>query len=190
MELAASDKQRILAWGDGLSVSPALRYATAGHAMDSSFKAFVDQLTAWVPAVTAKKDGDAVVTLPTLYPSDRMAYQAIPLNRELDPFLAVMADARTFVDRIDKDVRQHVARLGIPSLFKVFITPHCPHCPIAVATLLGLAGCSEQVRVTSGEDQWHGLATGVDVDGALLIRLADGTLERVLAGDVTLRGHS
>jgi len=33
----------------------------------------------------------------------------------------------------------------------------------------------------------EGMAEGVDADGALLIRRADGGLERVLAGDVTLR---
>jgi BirA family biotin operon repressor/biotin-[acetyl-CoA-carboxylase] ligase len=49
-----------------------------------------------------------------------------------------------------------------------------------------LATIGEQVLATIGEEQWHGLATGVDRDGALLIRLADGTLKRMLAGDVTL----
>jgi BirA family biotin operon repressor/biotin-[acetyl-CoA-carboxylase] ligase len=49
-----------------------------------------------------------------------------------------------------------------------------------------LATIGEHVRVTSGEEQWYGLAAGVDEDGALLIRSADGALQRVLAGDVTL----
>jgi len=44
-----------------------------------------------------------------------------------------------------------------------------------------------EVTVSSGEERWHGLATGVDKDGALLIRLPDGGVQRVLAGDVTLR---
>jgi BirA family biotin operon repressor/biotin-[acetyl-CoA-carboxylase] ligase len=34
----------------------------------------------------------------------------------------------------------------------------------------------------------EGVAEGVDEDGALLVRLADGRLESVLAGDVTTRG--
>lgn len=35
----------------------------------------------------------------------------------------------------------------------------------------------------------EGIAEGVDADGALLVRLADGRLETVLAGDVTLRSR-
>lgn len=44
------------------------------------------------------------------------------------------------------------------------------------------------VRVTEGQEEWQGLAVGVDRDGALLLRLPGGTTRRVLAGDVTL-GH-
>jgi BirA family biotin operon repressor/biotin-[acetyl-CoA-carboxylase] ligase len=49
-----------------------------------------------------------------------------------------------------------------------------------------LVTIGQNVRARSGEEQWHGLATGVDEDGALLIRLEDGAVQRVLAGDVTL----
>jgi BirA family biotin operon repressor/biotin-[acetyl-CoA-carboxylase] ligase len=46
-----------------------------------------------------------------------------------------------------------------------------------------------EVTVSSGDERWAGLATGVDEDGALLIRLPDESVQRVLAGDVTLREH-
>lgn len=45
----------------------------------------------------------------------------------------------------------------------------------------------QEVTVSSMDERWHGLATGVDEDGALLIRLPGGSVQRVLAGDVTLR---
>jgi BirA family biotin operon repressor/biotin-[acetyl-CoA-carboxylase] ligase len=43
------------------------------------------------------------------------------------------------------------------------------------------------VRVADGTDVWQGRAVGVDEDGALIIRLDDGSERRFLAGDVTLR---
>lgn len=52
-----------------------------------------------------------------------------------------------------------------------------------------LATLGQQVQATSGEERWCGLASGVDEDGALLIRLPGGAVQRVLAGDVTLREH-
>jgi BirA family biotin operon repressor/biotin-[acetyl-CoA-carboxylase] ligase len=48
-----------------------------------------------------------------------------------------------------------------------------------------------QVVTVSGADTIvEGVAEGVNGDGALLVRLADGHLETVLAGDVTLRSWS
>jgi len=54
---------------------------------------------------------------------------------------------------------------------------------------MGLAdwiGRSLTVNTVSGSI--HGEALGVDADGALRLRLADGTVERVLAGDVDMNG--
>ncbi|RME44234.1 MAG: biotin--[acetyl-CoA-carboxylase] ligase [Caldilineae bacterium] len=53
---------------------------------------------------------------------------------------------------------------------------------VAKLTMLG-----QPVAVSTGEAVLAGVAEGVDEGGALLLRLPDGRLERVLAGDVTLR---
>jgi len=45
----------------------------------------------------------------------------------------------------------------------------------------------KRVCLTTLQDSWEGLATAVDEEGALLLRLDDGQTRRVLAGDVTLR---
>ena len=50
-----------------------------------------------------------------------------------------------------------------------------------------MATLGERVEVASGSEHWTGMAVGVDPDGALLLRMDDGTTRRILAGDVTLR---
>jgi BirA family transcriptional regulator, biotin operon repressor / biotin---[acetyl-CoA-carboxylase] ligase len=50
-----------------------------------------------------------------------------------------------------------------------------------------LITCGQWVSVDDGRTVVEGLAEDVDVDGALLVRLADGALLRVAAGDVSLR---
>ena len=52
-----------------------------------------------------------------------------------------------------------------------------------------LATIGRRVQASAGDERWRGVAVSVDEDGALLIRLADGAIQRVLAGDVTLREH-
>jgi BirA family biotin operon repressor/biotin-[acetyl-CoA-carboxylase] ligase len=50
-----------------------------------------------------------------------------------------------------------------------------------------LATIGQEIEAISGKERWLGTAIGVDRDGALQIRLADGAVQRLLAGDVTLR---
>ncbi|MBN1176048.1 MAG: biotin--[acetyl-CoA-carboxylase] ligase [Dehalococcoidales bacterium] len=45
----------------------------------------------------------------------------------------------------------------------------------------------KEVAVISGEDVLDGVAESVDEDGALMLRCADGTLMKCVAGDVSLR---
>ena len=146
--ISDNDKEQIREWGRGLDDDITLRYATISHAMDQRFKLFVDQVVDLAPRVRAKKDGDAMVSLPTLFIGSQVGYQALPLDRELEPFLAVLGDGNAFADRIDPDVQQRLLQLRAPALVKVYITPHCPFCPSTVSVLLGLAACSDQVRVT------------------------------------------
>ena len=61
---------------------------------------------------------------------------------------------------------------------------HSPHEEWAAR----LVTLGRQVTVSGAGLALNGRAEGVGPDGALLVRLADGRLERVLAGDVTLRG--
>lgn len=45
----------------------------------------------------------------------------------------------------------------------------------------------QQVRVHSGEEHVEGRAEAIDEDGALLLRLPDGRIRRITAGEATLR---
>lgn len=146
--ITENDKVRMRQWGRQGDGDINLRYATTGHPTDERFQSFVDQVGELVPRVRTKKDGDAMVTLPTLFIGSHVCYQALPVDLELEPFLAVLDDDRAFADRIAPDVRQRLTQLRAPALVKVYITPHCPFCPTAVSILLGLAGCNDRVRVT------------------------------------------
>ena len=146
--LTEREKSRIRRWREGFENDVTLRFATVGHPKDEEFKGFANAMAELAPCVRVKKDGDAAVPLPSLFIGSRVVYQALPQDRELDPFLAVLADADAFFDRIPAEVRQRLTQLALPALVKVYITPHCPYCPTTVGMVLGLAACSDQVRVT------------------------------------------
>jgi hypothetical protein len=146
--IADSEKERIRQWGRDLAADITLRYATTGHALDKRFKSFVDQFTDLAPRVRVKKDGDAMPSRPTLFIDKRVGYQALPVDRELDPFLAALSDRSTFAEHIAPETRQRLAKIQAPALIKVYIAPFCPFCPVTVSIVLGLAACSNLIRVT------------------------------------------
>ena len=149
MEMTAAAEQQIREWSAGLDSDVVLRYALCGHAQDASISAFVEQVAALSDRVRPKKENDAPVVRPTLFAGDHVAYQALPLDRELEPFLfALAAKGRAFGDRIAADTRRRLARLRAPALLTVYVTAPCPFCPTTLATVLGLAASSDFVWVT------------------------------------------
>lgn len=174
--LTDDDKQRIRQWGRARDGQIVLRYATTGHPMDQPFNAFVEQVAALVPHARLKKDGDATVSLPSLFIGRQVVYQALPLNRELEPFLAVLGNGSAFSDRIAQEVRLQLVRLQAPALVKVYITPQCPYCPATVALILGLAACSDHIRVTIIDGQIFPEAAKKDRVGAVPTVILDDRL--------------
>jgi BirA family biotin operon repressor/biotin-[acetyl-CoA-carboxylase] ligase len=51
-----------------------------------------------------------------------------------------------------------------------------------------LVTLGKEVRITEGETVYEGVAESVDIYGSLMLRSPDGSLRKILAGDVTLRG--
>ena len=90
------------------------------------FKSFVDQVADLAPRVRAKKDGDAMVSLPTLFVGSHVGYQALPLDRELEPFLAVLGDGSAFADRIDPDTGSGCCSCGHRPWSKCTLRPTVP----------------------------------------------------------------
>jgi len=142
--------------------------------MDQQFQAYTAALAELAPCVQINRESDAAVILPALLVGSRVTYQALPLHRELDPFLAVLGDGRAFAGRIGKGLPARLAHLRAPARVKVYITPHCPFCPEAVATLLGLAAWSDRIRVTiiDGE-RFGGTAAKDKVSSAPTVILDD-----------------
>ncbi|MBE0597609.1 MAG: biotin--[acetyl-CoA-carboxylase] ligase [Desulfuromonadales bacterium] len=71
----------------------------------------------------------------------------------------------------------------LEGLYRVYLEKGFTPILLAWKNLFDLAG--RQVEVDLQKRRLSGVAIGIDEDGALLVRLVDGSTERVLAGDVT-----
>lgn len=205
------DGNRILnAWADTLDTDVVLRYATTGHDADGAFAAFVDRLAGMSARVKPRKDGDVQVPRPTLFAGPRVAYQALPADRQLEPFLRVLKDTGAFAGLVDARCRELLGRLQMPAPVSVYTTPGCPFCPTVVSAFLGLCGLNDNVwltvidgarfpdavaadRITAaptvildGQLRWTGSVDVAEVVGMMLdrdpARLSAGALKGMIEG--------
>jgi BirA family biotin operon repressor/biotin-[acetyl-CoA-carboxylase] ligase len=125
---------------------------------------------------------------------DRVEYAVVGvgLNVNLDP-AQLSRDLLMEATSLAHVLGQSVPRLPllrallqtVETRYLAIRSGHSPHGEWAER----LVTLGQVVSVAWGDCVFQGVAEGVNADGALLVRAADGCLRTVLAGDVTLRGQ-
>lgn len=118
------------------------------------------------------------------------AVVGIGLNVNLDPS-QLPGDLLVPATSLSQVLGRQVARLpllwafleALEARYLVLESGHSPHQEWAER----LVTLDRPVTVSTSDRVLEGVAEGVDANGALLVRLANGGLETVVAGDVTLR---
>lgn len=105
-------------------------------------------------------------------PELRLEYEATSLAAEHGSLL----DREVLTQAILSTLDQRYPQIGTPDL--------------AAAWSQNLAMRGEQVQVTGGAETLAGVLESVRDDGALVLRLADGTARTIVSGDVRLRAAS
>lgn len=119
-----------------------------GTAQDRPFLGFCDELSRLVPDLTVKQETEDDLPRPTLHVSKQISYQAIPLGPELPPFLEALTGSGDNTASLPGPAAEIIKEIKVPALLKVYVTPHCPHCPAIVRQLIGLCALNQALRLT------------------------------------------
>ncbi len=114
------------------------------HLEQQSFAAFAD---AWsgISSSVDWKDGDPDADLPGFRLKENIIYSALPLERELVPFLAGLETI--FYPHVSPEVRELLDQIQLPCELTLYIALQCPHCPYMVKSLIPLAAYSDKIRL-------------------------------------------
>ena len=111
----------------------------------------------------------------------------INVNLRLSNFPEILSTATSLSDELGRDV----SPLDIIQRLLVEVEKLYLALPAAESIYQewrdSLETLGKQVRVQSGKTIYEGIAESVAGDGSLLLRCLDGTLTKIVAGDVTLR---
>jgi len=135
-------KERIKAWTP--LGRPTLRIADTEHPEQKKFKAFARQ---WQEISTSISWTDSSQTsdLPGFFLKKNILYSALPLERELSPFLKGL-------NALDKPnpsdgIQKILDNIEVPCRLTLYIALQCPHCPGMVERLIPLAAACENIHL-------------------------------------------
>jgi len=124
----------------------------------------------------------------------------INVNLNVADFLEIMPIATSLSDELGKEIsRLDMIRHILIEIERLYMALQAGEPVRRTSSLAGesvyeewrdcLATLGKKVQASAGKIKYEGIAESVDRDGSLLLRLDDGSLTRIVAGDVSLRNQ-
>jgi len=146
--MSTDEERQLSLFNDQLKQDIRLRLMKTRHEGSRPLEDFCVALQKAVPKIHVVHEKDESDAPSELRIHSRIRYRAVPLGRELVPFLEVLSwifneqalPSLPFSSLLDK--------LTLPAELKLYIAEQCPFCPGVVQSLLPLAISSEWIQVT------------------------------------------
>ena len=125
---------------------------------------------------------------------DRLDYTVVGMGLNVNLDLSALPELMAPATSLLAEIGQPVSRQDLLVTLLQHVETHYDALASGwspyIAWRAHLATLGKRVRVGTPEEIIVGLAQDVDADGALLVRTDEGQLRIIVAGDVTLRGHT
>ncbi len=146
MPLSAEEARIVRTWADHAPGKISLRLYRTQDARSASFGAFVDELRNLAPFIEVFSEDQPDPGPLGLAIRDNLLFQAVPSGHELQPFLELMRAGAERAMNAESTVKGF--SLQWPATIRIYVAPHCPHCPRAVNLLAPLAFEDSRISVT------------------------------------------
>ncbi len=145
--MTPEEERTIALWGQKLKNDIRMELTVTGDKRSRAFQDFCDNLSRVAPKIRTKTEKEDEAKPPVIR-FGNVRYQAIPTGKELEPFLSALAGNESLTLQLDASLRECVSNIEIPARLKIYITPACPFCPVAVNQLLSLAAANKGIKLT------------------------------------------
>lgn len=160
MVISAAAAEKIREWGKQLSQALAIRLKTTSDSRTADFERFFGEFAEYSGNTRIIREEGGEDELPAILVSPSLTYHALPHDRELAPFLDILANSLGAGEPPDAALQKRLAQVSWPADVKVFIAAACPHCPETVRRIAPLALHRPWIQISI-------------VDGVLFPELAD-----------------
>ena len=151
--IEAQDRQVIQAWNKNRTGQQVLWLKRMNQETGKDFSTFCQEFSALAPSVLIapweeENQSPNSSQLPGLVITDNILYSALPLDKELRPFLEGLDRIHYGKPGPPDEIKLALDQIPAPCRLTLYIARHCPHCPGAVNALLPLAIFSKKVHLT------------------------------------------
>jgi BirA family biotin operon repressor/biotin-[acetyl-CoA-carboxylase] ligase len=147
----------------------------------------------WPNDILIKGRKAAGILIENGFKGGRVAYAIIGIGINIDLHTAEVREIADTATSLEEETGKHISREDIARKLLIDFERLYLKLPdgdsIFKAWRQRLVTLGQEVTATWGKEIIRGAAESVDESGALMIRLADGSLTKVVAGDVTLRNR-
>ncbi len=138
-----SDIRKAADWAASQTRSHTLFLSETRHPGQPAFDAFASELTRTAPCVRVTPS-DRPCQIPAFFIADNIRFSALPLEKELAPFLEALG-FQAHPSPLPENIQAQLAQLSTPCRLTLFIAVQCPHCPDMVRRLVTLAVHSKHI---------------------------------------------
>ncbi|MCD4720907.1 MAG: thioredoxin family protein [Desulfobacula sp.] len=125
-------------WDQSIENQVKIKRLTTDHAEEKQFINFTDQVSSVaLKLIIESEKGEK--KLPGFLLKENVTYSALPLEKELEPFLEALSQINGSQAMLSEPIRQALDKIDIPVQLKLYIALQCPHCPNVVRTVIPLA---------------------------------------------------
>ncbi len=147
-QLQDQEKTIILNWNKIQKQNTEIQLVSVQNEHDKSLEQFCDLLEKNISSIQIIKVQSEDGHLPVIKVSDNIFYSAIPLGKELEPFLEALSFANSSALPVLSEATQaNLLKIVIPVELKLYIAQQCPHCPKMVSSILPLAVACKNIKL-------------------------------------------
>jgi len=148
-QFTSEERELVIAWNLHQETKVNIKYSKSGLKEDSSIENFLSILSEAAPSVIIDNKPKGENRLPEIIISDHIKYSAIPLAKELRPFLnALSASNNGEQAKLSEKVQKNLENIDIPLSLTLFVSQTCPHCPILVEGMLDIIRVCNNISLT------------------------------------------
>lgn len=146
--MSPNDEKQIFQWSRDRNSGVSIWLLKTGDDRDKDLEIFCGELSRLAPNVTVKTVKDDAETRPAIRVGEAIRYHAVPLGKELMPFLELLDLAAQGPKPIKGPEGDALEQLRLPAQLRLYVTSHCPFCPDVVRAMTPLSLANDRLGLS------------------------------------------